>query len=162
MSIYNKAVPSVYLFLQFGDKWLLGQRKNTGYWDGKWSTPSGHVKDGELPSQAVIREAREELGIEVLECDLEMVHVSYRSRHDEKSKGSRADYFFKARVWAGEIKNAEPHKCEQVKWIDTEWVSPMVPSHVGHAFECAQKQKGVSYSELGSDFLKKNGVWTSD
>ena len=39
---------------------LLGDHRKSGL----WLPPGGHVEDGEDPRQAVIREAREELGIE--------------------------------------------------------------------------------------------------
>jgi 8-oxo-dGTP pyrophosphatase MutT (NUDIX family) len=42
---------------------LLGDHRKSGL----WLPPGGHVEDGEDPRQAVIREAREELGIEA-EC----------------------------------------------------------------------------------------------
>ena len=45
----NKAVPAVYLILKEGDKILLGRRVNTGYHDGDYTVPSGHVEAGEFP-----------------------------------------------------------------------------------------------------------------
>jgi 8-oxo-dGTP diphosphatase len=44
---------------------LLGDHRKSGL----WLPPGGHVEDGEDPRQAVIREAREELGIEAGSAD---------------------------------------------------------------------------------------------
>lgn len=41
---------------------LFGRRQNTGYRDGAWHLPSGHLEAGESLVTALIREAREELG----------------------------------------------------------------------------------------------------
>lgn len=46
---------------------LLALRKNTGYRDGKYELPGGHVEEGEDLMQAMVREAKEELMIEVKE-----------------------------------------------------------------------------------------------
>ena len=42
---------------------LLALRKNTGYNDGKYELPGGHVEEGEDLIDAMIREAKEELNI---------------------------------------------------------------------------------------------------
>lgn len=44
---------------------LLGDHRKSGL----WLPPGGHVEDGEDPRQAVVREAREELGIEAGAAD---------------------------------------------------------------------------------------------
>ena len=68
----NKAVPAVYLILERDDGCILLMRRcNTGYQDGNYNLPSGHVEDGELPKAAMVREAKEEIGIDVAQEDLE-------------------------------------------------------------------------------------------
>ena len=55
---------------------LLQKRKNTGYMDGKYDMAcSGHLEKRETLSQAVVREAKEEIGITINEMDLELVSV---------------------------------------------------------------------------------------
>ena len=44
---------------------LLTLRKNTGYRDGEYELPGGHVEAGEDLMQAMVREAREELLIDI-------------------------------------------------------------------------------------------------
>ena len=87
----HKAVPASYLILKDGDKILLGRRTNTGYYDGWYTVPSGHVEVGELPLECLLREAYEEIGITFKKEDARFVHTMYRARHDET--GERADFF---------------------------------------------------------------------
>ena len=151
----NKAVPAVYLLLEKDGKILIARRCNTGYQDGNYNLPSGHVEDGELPKRAMIREAEEEINIHLAEEDLEFVHASYRPKHDET--GNRMDIFFRAAKWSGELLNAEPHKCDDLRWVNPgELPSNMTP-HVRKIIEDVQKD--IMYSELGTDFLQAEGVY---
>ena len=65
MKIRNKAVPAVYILLEQGGKVLLGRRCNTGYQDGNYQVPAGHVEEGELPTEAIIRETKEEVNVDL-------------------------------------------------------------------------------------------------
>ena len=54
-----------------GTEIMLQRRCNTGYMDGKYDMAcSGHLESGESISTAVVREAKEELGIIIDEKDL--------------------------------------------------------------------------------------------
>ncbi len=99
MKIRNKPVPAVYILLEKEGKILLGRRMNTGYQDGNYQVPAGHVEEGELPTEAIIREAKEEVNVDLSLNDLELVHVEYRPKHDPS--GDRIDLFFKAKKWGG-------------------------------------------------------------
>lgn len=52
-------------------KVLLAQRPEGKRLAGKWEFAGGKVEDGETPESAIIRELREELGIDILVDDLE-------------------------------------------------------------------------------------------
>lgn len=55
---------------------LLQKRKNTGYMDGYWDfSASGHVENHESMKMATVREAKEELGIDVKIEDLEFISL---------------------------------------------------------------------------------------
>lgn len=155
MATRNKAIPAVYIFLEKDEKYLVARRCNTGYQDGNYQVPAGHVDEGELPTEAMVREAKEEVGIDVSSNDLELVHVSYRPKHDNTD--NRVDFFFRTRIWGGEIKNMEPNKCDDLKWVKLDELPETMTPHVRDAMECMQK--GVFFKELGVDFLKEHGLY---
>jgi 8-oxo-dGTP diphosphatase len=55
----------VLLILTNADHVLLALRDGTGYADGHWNLPSGKLEQGEDALSAVIREAREEIGVQL-------------------------------------------------------------------------------------------------
>lgn len=151
----NKAVTAVYLFLKKDGKILVARRCNTGYQDGNYQVPAGHIDAGELPTEAMIREAKEEIGIDLKKEDLRLVHVSFRPKHDET--GDRVDYFFEATRWDGEVVNAEPEKCDDLSWVKPDELPENMTPPCRVAIECAER--GEIFSELGVDFLKSNGLY---
>jgi ADP-ribose pyrophosphatase YjhB (NUDIX family) len=144
MKELNKAVPAAYLFLVKDRKLLLMLRKNTSYYDGWYTVPAGHIEAGELPSEALAREAREELGIVFDPRDAKFVHAMYRDRHDET--GQRADYFFVVEAWSGEPRNAEPDKCEEVAWFPLDALPEKFMRHVRDALRAWQE--GRLFTEM--------------
>lgn len=112
----HKARLASFIILERDGKILLARRFNTGYADGQYQMPSGHVESNEFPAEAIIREAKEEIGIDINISDLECVHVSYRLNKVD-SAGDYVDFFFKAKKWSGELINAEPDKCDEIIWV---------------------------------------------
>jgi 8-oxo-dGTP diphosphatase len=90
---------------------LLGRRKNTGFADGLYHLPAGHLEPGESVIDALIRETREETGIFVSPDAIEFVHVMHNS-----AGGGRVAFFFTVRQWEGAPENREPHKCSDLRW----------------------------------------------
>ena len=152
----NKAVPAAYLILINDEKILLGRRINTGYYDGWYTVPSGHVEAGELPLDGLLREGLEEVGITLNKEDVKLVHTMYRTKHDET--GDRADYFFVVDKWRGEIQNMEPHKCDDLGWFPLDELPENVMHHVGVALDLYLK--GITYSEVPftDKFLNPNTI----
>jgi 8-oxo-dGTP diphosphatase len=140
----NRAVPSAYLFLVKDGKLLLMLRKNTGYYDGWYAVPAGHIEEGELPSEALAREAQEEVGIGFDPRDAKFVHAMYRDRHDET--GQRADFFFVVDAWLGEPRNVEPDKCEEVAWFPLDALPEKFMPHVRDAL--VAWQEGRLFTEM--------------
>ncbi|MGF7229225.1 MAG: NUDIX domain-containing protein [Candidatus Saccharibacteria bacterium] len=112
-----KVIPAVYILFRKGDELLLIRRFQTGYNDGKYGLPSGHVDGGEPSEAAAAREALEEVGVVVKLEDLKFVHLMHRQVDPADREGvERMDIFFEATKWDGELTNCEPHKCDELRW----------------------------------------------
>ncbi|GAA3369490.1 hypothetical protein GCM10020367_12400 [Streptomyces sannanensis] len=108
-------VVDVHLIIRRGGEVLLARRANTGYADGLLNSPSGHAEDGENVLQAVIREAREETGVELAPEDLRVALVM---QHRGPGAQPRMGWFFEAEYGAGgEPYNREPDKCSELGWF---------------------------------------------
>lgn len=108
-------IVDVHLILLREGRVLLARRADTGYADGLLHAPSGHVEDGEDVRTAVIRETREEIGLDLAPDDLEAVLVM---QHRAPDASARTGWFFLARQGrdAPEPVNAEPDKCSEIGW----------------------------------------------
>jgi ADP-ribose pyrophosphatase len=73
-----KVVPFVSLILRRGSEVLLIRRLNTGCEDGMYGCAGGGVDCDEPITQAVIREAAEELGIRIKREDVRIAHILHR------------------------------------------------------------------------------------
>lgn len=94
---HGLVVLSGYVFLRRGDAVLLTRRFNTGYRDGDYSLPAGHLEDREFAIAGALRELKEEIGVIVSPSDLKPVHVMHRLCGDHE----RIDFFFEATNWEG-------------------------------------------------------------
>jgi 8-oxo-dGTP diphosphatase len=133
---------AVHLFFLHNDRVLLLRRFNTGWEDGNYSVPAGHVDAGETVTQAAIREAREEIGVRLEPQDVEVVHVMHRKSEDE-----RIDFFLLARRWTGEIANREPDKCDDLAWYPVASLPGNTIPYVRQALHNCQN--GMLFSEFG-------------
>lgn len=108
---------SCYLILENeAGEWFFVHRANTGYQDGKWGLPGGHVKENEPMHIAAAREALEEVGVEVDPDDIKLVFVMQRNKVTE-SIDDRVDFYFKASSWKGTPHNAEPAIHDDARWL---------------------------------------------
>ena len=142
-----KVIPAVFIIMEREYKIFLMLRKNTGYMDGMYGLPSGHVEAGESLTHAIIREAREEAGVTLDQKRLKLCHVMYQAKHDET--GERANFFFTAEVWGGEPENCEPQKCGGVGWFPIDSLPPNIIPYIKTAL--AHIRNNVFLSELGWD-----------
>jgi ADP-ribose pyrophosphatase YjhB (NUDIX family) len=107
-----KVTGDVHLLLLDGDNMLFGRRQNTGFEDGAYHVPSGHLEAGESLPAALIREAKEEIGVTIAPEAVEFAHVMHNS-----SSGGRVAFFFAVRHWEGTPENREPDKCSELRWF---------------------------------------------
>ncbi|WP_433662474.1 NUDIX hydrolase [Nocardia sp. CA-128927] len=108
----HKVTGDVHLLLRRGDEILFGRRQNTGYEDGAWHLPSGHLEADESVVAALIREADEEVGVQIAPVDVQFGHLMHNS-----SSGGRMALFFLVDKWDGAPENREPDKCSALEWF---------------------------------------------
>lgn len=137
-----KLVSAVHLFLIKEDKILLLRRFNTGYEDGNYSMVAGHLDGGEPVKSAMIREAKEEIGINISDRDLDVVQVMHRLADDE-----RIDFFLHASTWAGEIRNMEPHKCDDLAWYPIDNLPDNIILYIKRAID--NYRNGIWFDSFG-------------
>lgn len=90
---------------------LLLRRANTGFMDGYFSLPGGHVEPGELPIEAVKREVLEEVGV-MVQTAAPLLILPYRSgRH------LGYNFVFTSECWQGQARIAEPQASDLLCWV---------------------------------------------
>jgi 8-oxo-dGTP diphosphatase len=104
---------TVHLLFFRNDKILLLRRFNTGYADGQYSVPAGHLDGNETVTAAAIREGEEETGVRIEPSDVLFSSVMHRKDGDE-----RVDFFLRIHKWQGEPENTEPDKCDELHWAN--------------------------------------------
>jgi 2'-5' RNA ligase/8-oxo-dGTP pyrophosphatase MutT (NUDIX family) len=87
---------------------------------GVWDALGGKPEEGEPLLGALLREVREEADVELLEAAL------LGCFHD----GERADAFYVATTWRGQIRNTEPDEHTRLEWVPLDQASgrPMAPT----------------------------------
>jgi len=103
---------------------LLSLRKNTGMNDGEYELPGGHVEENEDLMQAMIREAKEELDINLKNENLKIIHVLHHYTE------GRLNFILSANQYEGTLKINEPEKCERIEWFELDKLPTNVTSKV--------------------------------
>jgi 8-oxo-dGTP diphosphatase len=148
-----KLVGAVHLLLMKDAQVLLLRRFNTGYEDGNYSVPAGHLDGNEPVSSAMIREALEEAGIEISASDLRVVHIMHRrSPAADGSNNERVDFFLAASTWTGEPQIMEPNKCDELDWFPINDLPSNVIPYIRQAIDAYHQDS--SYSEFGWELVR--------
>jgi ADP-ribose pyrophosphatase YjhB (NUDIX family) len=111
-----KVVPSVFVVIEKDNKFLLLRRAGTGYMDGWYDLPAGHLEDQEELKAGAARELYEEASLKVVPADLKLTHVYQNHTGEPPHYG----YMFVAKKWSGEPKIMEPEKCDDIGWFSIE------------------------------------------
>jgi len=140
---------------------LLAQRPAGKIWAGHWEFPGGKVEAGESSRDALVRELREELGIEVITAYPWITRVFTYPHATVRLS------FFRVTAWQGEL---YPHEGQQFSWQNPHQspfvnkggsmcsVSPILPANgpVIHALELPHLYAISNVAELGVDeFLQR-------
>jgi 8-oxo-dGTP diphosphatase len=121
---------------------LLLRRFNTGFEDGNYSVPAGHLDGGETVRMAARREALEEIGVNIHIDDIAFASVMHRKSNDE-----RVDFFVHVKAWEGEPFNAEPDKCDEIRWYKVDGLPKNTIPYVKQAIQ--NFRDGVPFEEFG-------------
>ena len=91
---------------------LMLKRAGTGYYDGYYDLPGGHLEKGEDIFDGMIREAKEEIGITIKREEMEILYIYHRY------KRGMLKFVFKASKYEGIPVNAEPQNSEKIEWVE--------------------------------------------
>ena len=94
---------------------LLAMKKR-GFGAGKWNGPGGKAHPGETPTDALIREVREEIGVTVLSAnDRGLIEFVY---------ASKPEWSQRCRIFSSADFDGEPTESEEMKpqWFSTDGI----------------------------------------
>ena len=133
---------TVHLLFFHKNQILLLRRFNTGFEDGNYSVPAGHLDGGETVRMAAQREALEEIGIHIEIEEIDFASVMHRKSDDE-----RIDFFVHVKKWQGEPFNAEPNKCDELHWYSLDEMPANTILYVKQAI--LNFKNGIVFDEFG-------------
>ena len=130
---------------------LLAQRPADKIWAGYWEFPGGKIEAGETAHDALVRELREELGIQI-ETAYPWVTRVFTYPHATVRLN-----FFRVTKWSGEL---HPHEGQQLAWQHAPdiSVSPVLPANapILRALELPALYAISNVKELGEDeFMRR-------
>lgn len=106
---------AIYMIIKNENGEILFQRRcGSKLWPDFLGLPAGHVDKGEDVYQALVREAREELNIDINVKNIEDTFVVNRINKNLKPY---YDVYFVIKNYKGIIKINEPNKCQELKWV---------------------------------------------
>jgi len=147
----GKFLSSVYLIIKNEkNEILLQRRQGTKLWPGFLALPAGHIDEGENAYDAVVREAREEIGIEISISDITDTFVVNRRN---KSLLPYYDVYFEIDNYKGEIKISEPEKCSELVWCD---INNLPEDMIDFEIEAIKNnQNGIKFSVIDTNNERK-------
>ncbi|RDV44713.1 NUDIX domain-containing protein [Leifsonia sp. ku-ls] len=135
---------AVYLCLFDDGRLLLQRRAGTGYRDGELSLPAGHVEPGESATKALLRETREETGLDLDPAAVRLALV----QHGRADGDAYIDFFFSAALPPGAVPVVgEPDKASELVWAPVDALPEDVVPVVRNGIEALLR--GETYTEYG-------------
>lgn len=143
-----KVIPSVFVAIIKDAKVLLLRRANTGWLDGWYDLPAGHLEDQEKLKDGAIRELKEEAGLSADPQDLKLIHV-YQNHHDPQAP--HYGYIFAAKKWCGEPRIMEKNKCDDIAFFPLDNLPKRTSPYVREALKYVDNPDvSLSYHAPGS------------
>ena len=112
---------AVHMIIIKENKILVQKRKGTKLWCDYYALPAGHIDKGENQYEALVREAKEELGIIINPEDILNSYVVLRRNNfeiDGKKSEPYIDYYFEVENYDGIPSIMERDKCSELIWVD--------------------------------------------
>ena len=112
---------AVHMIIMNNDKLLIQKRKGTKLWPGYYALPAGYIDVGENQYEALVREAKEELNIEINPKDITNSYVVLRRNYfeiDGKKLEPYIDFYFEISKYQGVPSIVEQDKCDELIWAD--------------------------------------------
>jgi 8-oxo-dGTP diphosphatase len=117
-----------HLILKRGDKILLTKRSATNkIWSGHWHCVTGGIEEGESPKEAIIREAKEEIGIDIDIKNARLgttVFLVQKDYFNQSKKFYALELFFVSNLDSYLDNEQRPANLEPLKQDDMKWFSP--------------------------------------
>ena len=116
------------------DRILLSHRRDLDL----WNLPGGHVEKGELPTEAVIRETKEETGLKIKVKSMIGIY--------KKSQIDRFDFVFLGKKNGGKLKKtkaADKHRFFKYKKIPKN----TLPKHMEQIQDAVREQEKIVFSK---------------
>ena len=138
---------SVYLIIKNDkEEILLQRRQGTKLWPGFLALPAGHIDEKENAYEAVIREAKEELGIEI---SINNIVDTFVVNRRNKSLMPYYDVYFEIDNYNGEIKICEPERCSELVWCN---INKLPKDMIEFEIEAIENnQQGIKFSVVDVD-----------
>jgi 8-oxo-dGTP diphosphatase len=146
-----KVLPAVFALLIKDDQVLLLRRANTGWLDGYYDPPAGHLEPGETLQEGAVRELKEEAGVIVEPKDLKLVHI-YQNYNSMQAP--YVGFMFVASKWHGKPKIQEPNKCDNMHFFDLNNLPEKTTPYVKLAL------KEINNNEISYSFHDENSMVT--
>ena len=114
--------------------------------NGKMGIPAGAFEEGETIEECIIREVKEETGLDILTVEVIGISSNPSTESVEYPNGDKIQYFtieFYSNDWQGEMKIQDTNEVKMAKFVSRSFLDALPPNE---------------FSTLGSlDFYKKTG-----
>lgn len=149
-----KVRSACYAILERRGKIFMLKRRNSGWQDGNYTLPSGHIERGETATNAMVREALEEVGIKIKPQDMKMSHVLHRNAPPNEY----VDFYFVVKRWEGRAHNAEPEKSSMARWFEKNKLPANIVPFIPQVLRSVARKE--TYGEYG--FAKGRRIGTQE
>jgi A/G-specific adenine glycosylase len=110
-----KKISAVVAVIEREGKYLIQKRPPSGLLAGLWEFPGGKIEPGESPEQALLRELKEELGVDL--ADLENQDPLSNLQHLITVKHAYTQFLVSLHAYSCKLKSIPPLSRDTYRWI---------------------------------------------